>query len=202
MKKRKFVTSDLHFHHENILKYEPRRMELFQTIDRMNQKLIKRWNGVVAPQDDVYIIGDFSWHGVDQVRNLLSQLNGNKFLIIGNHDEKNLRTHTRMLKAGFCSIASSLELDHGGIRFIMSHYPYRSPLLRRLYIWLRWGRFRERYEDKRLTPVPGVWLLHGHTHSGPPMINKSRKMYNVGTDYHNYTPVLLDEVVDQIKKLA
>ena len=54
----KFYTSDLHFDHLNILKFEPESRP-FNTIDEMNEALIKKWNDKVKQDDEVYILGDF-----------------------------------------------------------------------------------------------------------------------------------------------
>ena len=53
-----FVTSDLHFGHKNIIKYENRP---FKDVEEMDQKLIENWNNKVGKDDTVYILGDFSW---------------------------------------------------------------------------------------------------------------------------------------------
>ena len=33
----------------------------FSSVEEMNSEMIKRWNSVVTKQDNVYILGDFSW---------------------------------------------------------------------------------------------------------------------------------------------
>ena len=54
-----FFTSDLHFGHANIIKYDSRP---FNSISHMDEELIKRWNESVSPNDTVYILGDISWY--------------------------------------------------------------------------------------------------------------------------------------------
>ena len=54
----------------------------------MEQKLIENWNCKVSSEDTVYILGDFCFKmDKKQAINILKQLNGNKVLIIGNHDK-------------------------------------------------------------------------------------------------------------------
>lgn len=53
----------------------------------MSEKLIENWNNSVRPNDDVYHLGDFA-HNVSKGRivKILCRLNGNKYIIAGNHD--------------------------------------------------------------------------------------------------------------------
>ena len=53
-----YFTSDLHFGHENILRFDKRP---FSSIKEHDEELIKRWNAKVKPGDTVYILGDFIW---------------------------------------------------------------------------------------------------------------------------------------------
>ena len=78
----KYYISDLHLGHDNVLLYDKRP---FKNLNEMHQQLIARWNNAVVPTDEVYILGDFAWKNTigDEV---LTQLCGRKFLILGNHD--------------------------------------------------------------------------------------------------------------------
>ena len=51
-----FVTSDLHFYHNNIIKLCNRP---YKDLEEMHIALINNWNSVVTNEDDVYILGDF-----------------------------------------------------------------------------------------------------------------------------------------------
>lgn len=76
-----FVTSDLHFSHEAVLKYNNRP---WKNVLEMNDALIENWNRKVNKRDTVIIVGDFAWerHGY-----FLNVLNGKKELVIGSHDK-------------------------------------------------------------------------------------------------------------------
>jgi calcineurin-like phosphoesterase family protein len=78
-----WVTSDTHFGHKNILVYE-KEARPFASIEEMNERIIENWNGVVAPKDTIYHLGDFAF-GRRNVT-IAGRLNGNKRLILGNHD--------------------------------------------------------------------------------------------------------------------
>ena len=100
-----FVTSDLHFGHKNIIKYENRP---YETIEQMDKDLIDKWNNVVKENDTIYILGDFSWYKGEQTNEILKQLNGRKTLIIGNHDEE---------------ITIYKQLKYNKKVFVLFHYP-------------------------------------------------------------------------------
>src|SRR5262249_1150939 len=69
----------------NIIKYCARP---FSSVDEMNSELIRRWNAVVSPDDEVWHLGDFSFYrGAD----FLSALHGHKLLVAGNHDRAETR---------------------------------------------------------------------------------------------------------------
>ena len=81
-----WITSDTHFNHYNIIEYCNRP---FSNVDEMNKELIKRWNSVVKKNDKVWHLGDFFLGKKDDAADIISHLNGNIYLIKGNHDIKN-----------------------------------------------------------------------------------------------------------------
>ena len=78
---KRFVISDLHFQHKNILEYSNRP---FDSLNHMHEIMINNWNNVVSESDKVYILGDVTM-GRSGLK-LLSRLNGKKVIIKGNHD--------------------------------------------------------------------------------------------------------------------
>ena len=77
-------TSDLHFGHENVIRFDGRP---FSTVEEMDNELIRRWNEKVAPGDLVYVLGDFIWKSRnDDAAELIRSLHGQIILIKGNHD--------------------------------------------------------------------------------------------------------------------
>ena len=69
--------------HANIIKYCNRP---FETVERMNKEMIKKWNSVVKEGDKIYHLGDFIFGKKDIAAEIISRLNGNIYLIKGNHD--------------------------------------------------------------------------------------------------------------------
>ena len=52
----------------------------------MDRALIKNWNEMVSNKDLVIHLGDVALCGKERFRQIMSQLNGRKMLIRGNHD--------------------------------------------------------------------------------------------------------------------
>lgn len=172
-----FITSDLHFYHKNILKYENRP---WKTVDEMNQALITNWNVIVDKDDIVYILGDFAFASWTKIKGILKQLNGDKILVRGNHDH-NWSDKDEALKY-FCKIVDYEELTYRGYNFVMFHHP--------IACWNGMER--------------GSIHLYGHIHSSshnlPEGFNR-KQSYNVSVDTNHYKPVSLDWIID-IKEKA
>ena len=99
-----FVISDEHFDHKNIINHTRSIMfdnaDMDTSVEKMNDYIISKHNETVSEDDIVIILGDFSFKtGIDRLTELLSKLNGHKFLVMGNHD-KTLKPDL-YLKAGF-----------------------------------------------------------------------------------------------------
>jgi len=113
LKKRIFVTADLHFGHENIIKYCNRP---FKNVRAMDRQLIRNWNDDVNQEDSVYVVGDFIYKSPRNWREYAEELNGTKFFIIGNHDDL----------AGSAA-RSQREMWLWGKKFLLIHSPYDIP---------------------------------------------------------------------------
>ena len=92
-----WVTADLHLGHKNIIKptYCNRP---FKNVEQMNDTIIKNWNSIVKPDDTIYVLGDFALGKKKKVAYWISQLNGYKILILGNHDRQFLQREFKSQK--------------------------------------------------------------------------------------------------------
>ena len=81
----KFLISDTHFGHSRIIRYCNRP---FKNVDEMDRYLINEWNKVISPDDEVWHLGDLAFGNREYIANIVSQLNGKKILILGNHDKR------------------------------------------------------------------------------------------------------------------
>ena len=60
------LTSDHHFGHTNITRYDERP---YGSVEEMDADMIARWNETVAPKDSVYHLGDiFLYKRVEEAR--------------------------------------------------------------------------------------------------------------------------------------
>ena len=186
----RFYTSDTHFGHARIIELCNRP---FKYVDEMNEKIIRRWNGVVDHDDTVYHLGDVALGPIRESLSCIRRLNGHKILILGNHDRPFMKKGKpafdewveTYIKAGFEDIrfsdAHAIELGGGAVApVLLSHFPYDGD-----------SHGEERYKEDRLKDV-GVPLIHGHTHSSAHPVSKSKKgtvQVHVGMDAWNYMPV-------------
>ena len=94
-----FFTSDTHFNHANIISFCNRP---FKDVEQMNEVMIANWNHVIGKDDSVFHLGDFCLGGAAEWTKILDRLNGKIYLIMGNHDLKNIRQGfiSRALKVG------------------------------------------------------------------------------------------------------
>jgi calcineurin-like phosphoesterase family protein len=173
-----WLTSDLHFGHENIIRYCDRP---FADVDEMDAELVRRWNERVAPDDVVWVLGDVALGPIHHSLGLVAQLAGDKRLVAGNHDRcwpgnrKPERWVQPYRDAGFTEIVTQTELDLGdGVVVPACHFPYRG----------------DSHDDDRFIPYRpvdhGGWLLHGHVHE---RWKVDDRQINVGCDVWDYAPV-------------
>lgn len=74
-----WFTSDLHFFHDRILEFHPKRKEIFgSTVEKAKEAMIQLWNSRVNKKDTVYILGDLAFGEVEDKRKLLKIEKDNK----------------------------------------------------------------------------------------------------------------------------
>jgi len=79
-----FLIADTHFGHKNILEFEKERRP-FSCIEEHDEELVRRWNETVKVKDTVWHLGDVLFGKCNFP--ILDRLNGNKKLVMGNHDQ-------------------------------------------------------------------------------------------------------------------
>ncbi len=124
---RKFYTGDSHFGHEGMLTFGNRP---FASIAEMDRTLIDLWNSTVGKDDIVYHLGDFAFGLGDagRVQSIFKQLNGRKYLVLGNHDVRSDGSIHPTLAALDWAAAPvhMMEVKDESQRLILCHYSLRA----------------------------------------------------------------------------
>lgn len=163
-----YFTSDQHLGHPAIIQMQNRP---FQNVEDMNRTIINNYNSRVHKDDTVYILGDICHRlKVEEANDLIADLNGRKYLIIGNHDKK---YDERLFEGVYDFKTVSLH----GKYFALMHYPM-----------LSWPKSHQ-----------GNYQLHGHIHARNDY-NFQNKMdgirrYDVGVDANEFCPVSVEQII-------
>jgi len=176
-----FFTSDTHFGHQPEFLWKPRG---FSSAEEMDETIIENWNKIVPKDGIVYHLGDTMLNNNEHGLECFKRLNGQIFLIYGNHDtdaRKDLlftELRGKMLGGWYAWL-----IKCGKLSIYMSHYP----------------TLTSNYDEKHFSQH--VLSLHGHTHQRTNWLDpKNPFLYHVGLDSHNNTPVHIDEVITDIRQ--
>jgi calcineurin-like phosphoesterase family protein len=177
----KFFTSDTHWGHNNVIKYSNRP---FDDKHHMNKMLIKNWNETVKPTDEVYHLGDAFFMGVAEAQEVLDQLNGKIYLILGNHDQvikknKSLQDRFEWIKEYYELNVQDSDAARDSQKLVLCHFPMIS-----------WNKMAH-----------GSFMLHGHCHGNLryPFVGR---ILDVGVDVHNYKPISYNQVKAHMKPIV
>ena len=171
----RWFISDHHFGHKNIIKYCSRP---FKSVEEMDAYMIAKWNGVVKPDDEVFYVGDFSFHCTGRTEEIARSLNGFKHLIVGNHDERRSKQYWRKL---FVTVQDDMKLLMEGVgRFVyLTHYPvygHRQPQI----------------------------VIHGHSHNYRPLLTTytttKQLLFNVSVENVEFTPLSEIKILNVIEQ--
>lgn len=170
-----WFTADTHFGHVNIVRYCGRP---FNTIEQHDRTLIDNWNARVAPGDVVYHLGDFGLpQGFDDkygyLVSIMSQLNGQKHFIRGNHD--------KMVTGKLAGMFVTDRLYHT-VKVNDEEMDVKQNIVLCHYAFETWNKSSHR-----------SWHLHGHSH-GNLKTGDDKARLDVGVDVHGFAPISYDEV--------
>lgn len=188
-----FFESDNHVWHDAIGEYCNRP---FSTTEECAEAMLANHNKRVKNGDTAFFVGDY-WFGNrtdGRMKEYTEALNGDKVLILGNHDRASntksngWRYQREYLDAGFAAVVDyatvTLPQVKGGAparRVLVSHYPYRAD-----------HKDTPRYNQYRLRDE-GLWLIHGHVHD---LYTVRDRGVNVGVDspFWNFAPAQDHEI--------
>jgi calcineurin-like phosphoesterase family protein len=196
-KQKVWVTSDSHYNHDGICsatsKWEEETIDKnhagtrkFDSLQDMNNALVKGINNYVAEDDILISLGDWSFGGSPSIVEFRSQINcRNIYLCLGNHDHHIRRKE--VFRKMFTSVSDVLYFKvqenrkTKAVSFFASHYSHR--------VW-----------DKS---HKGTFHIFGHSHGGLDHIDTGTSM-DVGVDsafkrFGEYRPFNILEVVNILK---
>jgi calcineurin-like phosphoesterase family protein len=154
-----FFTADTHFGHAGALSLYRRP---FASVAAMNAEMRTRWNETVAPDDEVWHLGDFALRmPVSAIAELLDSLHGRKHLITGNNDPPAVAA-----LPGWSSVQPYAEMAVDDTRLVLCHYAFRT-----------WNGMAK-----------GTLNLHGHSHG---RLKPLPRQIDVGVDVWDFRPVTL-----------
>jgi len=183
----KWVCSDLHLGHENIIKFETDGklirpgfhdadgFHAFQNIQHHDEMYIARHNDAVKTGDKVYFLGDIG-KPLDKIK----RLNGKKRLILGNHDDIH---DLRDLSEVFDEVVAwrTWKIEEFGYPVVFSHFPLhadeRHPAVRRINVH---GHIHEKI-IKRANGSVDPWYV------------------NVCVEHSNHAPIHFDALKTTIR---
>jgi len=167
--------SDFHLNHKNIIRYCKRP---FQTVEQMNETIIKRHNERVKDDDTIYFLGDLMFHasknkafrGEGKPSNFddfIKKFNGKQWYFIkGNHDKKGNKFQPK---------SEVIILKQNGLRIQLIH-------------------------DSQYANIDYDLTLCGHHHNAFKVkeffyMGKTGLIINCSCDVWNFYPIELNEIL-------
>lgn len=156
-----FFTSDLHLGDE--------RQKLlgrpFRNADHCANEMLKNWNAVIKPEDEVYVVGDWCLNE-EWLKGWTPKFNGKKYLVLGNYDSLEIDLYANYFH-GIFDDNFLITCNAGGdmMTFNCQHYPSKAS---------------EKYFN-----------LVGHIHG---CWRVQKNMLNVGVDANHFRPLSADDV--------
>lgn len=160
-----YFTSDTHFGHKNILKYDN---APFDSIEEHDETIINNWNSVIDNDTPIYFLGDFALCSSEYSESIMQQLNGIKYFIKGNHDDNRI---IKLYNKYGTFLGPIHEMRYEGQKIVLCHYAFRV-----------WNKSHK-----------GVWHLYGHSHGSLPEDIHSNS-FDVGIMNWDYTPISFGQV--------
>lgn len=176
-----WLCSDLHFGHNKPFIYEPRG---FKTIEKHDKTIIQNWNSLVSWDDEVWLLGDCMLNDNEGGIRKLNQLAGKIYILAGNHDTTNRIQMYANIRPTILTMGLAYILKYQGYHFYLSHYP----------------TLCSNYDNDKSLKQQMICLC-GHKHTTDKFCDMDKGViYHVELDCQGNKPVLLDDIIEDIKK--
>ena len=148
----------------------------------MNEALIERWNSVVGPEDEVYVLGDLMLGMEDNIK-YVKQLKGLIHVILGNHD-----TTPRIELYNNChniiEVVYSTQIKYNKQVFYLSHYPCLCA----------------NYDDDKPLKAKVINVC-GHAHTFDSFADWDKGIiYHAEVEALNGYPIEIEDMLNQVRK--
>ncbi len=199
-----FLSSDHHFFHKNIVKYEPKRDKLQREKNKsIEQIMIERWVEKVPKDAHLLYLGDFSFSNEPDFEKTLT---GKRILLKGNHD---CFSTEKYVEWGFLDvIKNQIAILDDNIEVINKNYEYKAPciiadvsniriMFSHIPILLkkrrekRYGR-NSAFLNELFDEFDCDINIHGHLHTD---FTGMSNCFNIGVDVLDYTPIQLKNIL-------
>jgi calcineurin-like phosphoesterase family protein len=162
-----WLISDTHFNHKKIGEYCDRP-------DNWQGKTIHNWNSVVKEDNTVLHLGDIAFGNKAQMYSIIERLNGNIFMIKGNHDRHGKAWYEDI---GITVVPSFMvSIDNTDDVVYFTH---------------------RKIKDENFDKIN----IHGHSHNKRPFITikRDKGMYvNVSVENIGYKPIKLSQILNRV----
>jgi calcineurin-like phosphoesterase family protein len=173
MSKNIWFSSDFHWRHRAILKYDKRP---FTDIDVHDEAILEGLISTLKAGDDFYFLGDLAWfktkEDLKMVTSWLFKLRAfckvNLFFIKGNHDHKDT---IRLYEELGTFLGEQKRIRIGATDIVLNHFPMRT-----------WNKSHH-----------GSFHLYGHHHGDIEHTPYGRSM-DVAINIHSYKPINWEDV--------
>lgn len=175
-----FLTSDTHFGHVNICKFhnfDGTKTRPWDSVEEMDEEMVKRWNDTVGPKDKVYHLGDVVINR--KAMSIMDRLNGDKVLIKGNHDIFKLNDYTKYFR--------DIRSYHVMNGCILSHIPIGKGNIARFGT-----NIHGHTHGNRVMKTKGFWPFKKE------VIDPD--YFCVCVEQTDFRPILFEEVIKKIKE--
>lgn len=197
----RYYIADNHFLHAKL--NEKMDVRGFKDVEEMDNYMISQWNSVVRKNDEIVILGDLIWTKNGKIANdIIKQLHGKKYMIIGNHDayldDKNFN------KSLFASIDQYRVFNDDGRKVVCCHYPllcyegqYRLDENGNPKFYMLYGHVHNTADEKYIQDCIAIGrerMLDVH-HDGT-KVQLPYELYNCFSMFSDYKPLTLNQWIE------
>ncbi len=160
-----FVISDTHFNHY------PKTWDWPARSSGWEQRIIQNWNRRIFKDSKVIHLGDFGFGTKDMIEKSRHKLNGEIYMIKGNHDRHGAKWYEDV---GINLIKKNFAVQTSGEIFVFSHRPIRDEM-------------------------PDTMVnIHGHVHEKQALITD--KHVNLSVEQTDFRPIAFNALVAMWRK--